>query len=101
MFFSGGGVIAMTRPAFERVAPALYDTSVCGHCGANDLTLTYCLWRLGVPLVHSPRHIADHWNPRPASSLEVADQIAAHYSLSVAEYLTTLSEQHWEWGRFA
>jgi hypothetical protein len=101
MFFSGGGVIAMTRPAFERVAPALYDDGRCGFCMSNDVTLTYCLWRLGVPLVHSPRHHTDLWYPRPASSLEVADQIAAHYSLGVAEYLTMLSEQHWEWGRFA
>jgi hypothetical protein len=100
MFLSGGGVIAMTRPAFERVAPALYDDGRCGFCRTNDVTVSHCLWRLGVPLVHHTKHYPDKWPPRGVSLLDVADHVAVHYSTLVSGGLTALSEQFWRWGRF-
>lgn len=49
---SGGGGMLMTRAAAHALAKALY-TDICPFEGHDDVTLGYCCWRLGIPLVHS------------------------------------------------
>lgn len=101
-YFSGGGGIVFSQPAFVSVIPAIYTTE-CPFKKWNDITLMYCQKRKGITKIHSDRF---YWTKMETISshpylraLHYISKITFHYinDADTMKNMTCNVALYWKW----